>query len=101
MSVEPGILLARTEQLTRAKCTVGPGKRQQESTRQSAFGRQPDSWVRMARIDRKRPDHFAKRAKAEGYAARSVYKLSEIDRRYRVLDRVHRCLLYTSDAADE
>ena len=44
----------------------------------------------MARIDRKRPDHFAKRAKAEGYAARSVYKLSEIDRRYRVLDRVHR-----------
>jgi 23S rRNA (uridine2552-2'-O)-methyltransferase len=46
----------------------------------------------MAQLDRKRPDHFAKRAKAEGYAARSVYKLAEIDRRYRVLDRAHRVL---------
>ena len=44
----------------------------------------------MARTDRKRPDHFAKRARAEGYAARSVYKLAEIDRRYRVLDRIRR-----------
>jgi 23S rRNA (uridine2552-2'-O)-methyltransferase len=44
----------------------------------------------MARSDRKRPDHYAKRAKAEGYAARSVYKLAEIDRRYRVLERVRR-----------
>jgi 23S rRNA (uridine2552-2'-O)-methyltransferase len=49
-----------------------------------------DSWALMARTDRKRPDHFAKRARAEGYAARSVYKLAEIDRRYRVLDRAHR-----------
>jgi 23S rRNA (uridine2552-2'-O)-methyltransferase len=41
-------------------------------------------------LDRKRPDHFAKRAKAEGYAARSVYKLAEIDRRFHVLARLRR-----------
>jgi 23S rRNA (uridine2552-2'-O)-methyltransferase len=41
-------------------------------------------------LDRKRPDHFAKRARAEGYAARSVYKLEEIDRRFRILHRVGR-----------
>jgi 23S rRNA (uridine2552-2'-O)-methyltransferase len=31
----------------------------------------------------KKPDHFTKRAKQEGYAARSVYKLEEIQRRFR------------------
>ncbi len=31
------------------------------------------------------PDHRTRRAKAEGYAARSVYKLQEIDRRVRLL----------------
>ncbi len=35
----------------------------------------------MARANYKRPDHFARRAKKEGYAARSVYKLEEIDSR--------------------
>ena len=30
-------------------------------------------------------DHFAKKAKKENYVARSVYKLQEIDKRYRVI----------------
>ncbi len=33
---------------------------------------------------RRRPDHFTKRAQREGYAARSVYKLDEIDRKRRI-----------------
>ena len=32
-----------------------------------------------------RPDRFTQRAKAEGYAARSVYKLEEIQRRFKLL----------------
>jgi len=32
----------------------------------------------------KRPDRFTKKAKAEGYAARSVYKLDEVQRRFRL-----------------
>ena len=36
---------------------------------------------------RKRPDHWAKKAKKEGYGARSVYKLDEIDRRFRVVPK--------------
>lgn len=40
----------------------------------------------MARGRRRRPqDHFGHRAKKEGFAARSVYKLQEIDRRARLL----------------
>lgn len=35
----------------------------------------------------RRPDRFAKQAKEEGYAARSVYKLQEIDRRVGLLRR--------------
>jgi len=38
----------------------------------------------MAR-HRSQPDHFARRAKAQGHAARSVFKLEEIDRRWRLL----------------
>lgn len=34
---------------------------------------------------RRDQDHFGRRAKKEGYAARSVYKLAEIQQRYRVL----------------
>jgi len=33
----------------------------------------------------KKPDHFTKTAKAQGFPARSVYKLEEIDRRVRLL----------------
>jgi hypothetical protein len=83
MSDGPGILRAHDERLTPAKCTVEPENRQHKRS-------PPEIVVGMAQWDRKRPDHFAKRAKAEGYAARSVYKLAEIDRRYRVLDRVRR-----------
>jgi len=32
----------------------------------------------------KKPDRFTRKAKAEGYAARSVYKLSEVQRRFRL-----------------
>lgn len=34
-----------------------------------------------------RPDHFAKKAKAQGYAARSVFKLEEIDLRFKLVKR--------------
>jgi len=33
----------------------------------------------------RRPDHYSQKAKAEGYAARSVYKLQEIQERTRIL----------------
>lgn len=42
------------------------------------------------RSDRRRSDHFTKRAKEEGYAARSVYKLEEIQKRFRLLGRGQR-----------
>ena len=41
---------------------------------------------------RRAQDHFGKRAKKEGFAARSVYKLEEIDRRVKLLRRGHRVL---------
>lgn len=40
----------------------------------------------------KRPDAHTRRAKAEGFAARSVFKLEEIDRRVRVIKQGHRVL---------
>jgi 23S rRNA (uridine2552-2'-O)-methyltransferase len=40
----------------------------------------------------KRPDRFSRQAKEEGYAARSVYKLDEIDKRVRLLRRGQRVL---------
>lgn len=44
----------------------------------------------MARRDR--PDHYSRRAKKEGYQARSVYKLSEIDEKAGILSRGARVL---------
>ncbi len=41
---------------------------------------------------RRGPDHFTRRAKREGFAARSVYKLEEIDRRFRLFNRGQRVL---------
>lgn len=38
----------------------------------------------------RKPDRFSRKAKDEGYAARSVYKLEEIDRRARLLRRGQR-----------
>ena len=37
-------------------------------------------------------DHYGKRARAEGYPARSVYKLDDLDRRFRLLGRGRRVL---------
>jgi 23S rRNA (uridine2552-2'-O)-methyltransferase len=36
-------------------------------------------------VGREKPDHYAQRAKKEGFPARSVYKLKEIDRKFRLL----------------
>src|SRR5262245_19223095 len=41
---------------------------------------------------RRPQDHFGERAKREGYPARSVYKLQEIDRRVQLLRRGQRVL---------
>jgi 23S rRNA (uridine2552-2'-O)-methyltransferase len=35
----------------------------------------------------RKPDRFTQKAKEEGYAARSVYKLEELDRRFKLLRR--------------
>jgi 23S rRNA (uridine2552-2'-O)-methyltransferase len=39
----------------------------------------------MARTDYSKPDHYTKRAKKTGYAARSVFKLDEIDQKEKLL----------------
>jgi len=41
---------------------------------------------------RRHQDHFGKRAKADGFAARSVYKLEEIHKRFAVIPRNGRVL---------
>ena len=41
----------------------------------------------MATNPYKRPDRFTREAKKRGFAARSVFKLEEIDRRVRLDDR--------------
>ena len=46
----------------------------------------------MAAGTRRPQDHFGDRAKREGYPARSVYKLQEIDRRVQLLRRGQRVL---------
>jgi 23S rRNA (uridine2552-2'-O)-methyltransferase len=46
----------------------------------------------MAGRTRRPQDHFGDRAKREGYPARSVYKLQEIDRRLQLLRRGQRVL---------
>src|SRR3954469_5063620 len=40
----------------------------------------------------KRPDHFTREAKKRGFAARSVFKLEEIDRRVRLFRKGQRVL---------
>ena len=42
--------------------------------------------------ERRKPDHFSRRAKREGFAARSVYKLEEIDKKHRLFRRGLRVL---------
>ena len=46
----------------------------------------------MSRSRRRTQDHFGRRARREGFPARSVYKLEEIDRRVRLLRRGQRVL---------
>src|SRR3954468_17872126 len=46
----------------------------------------------MATNPYKRPDHFTREAKKRGFAARSVFKLEEIDRRVRLFKRGQRVL---------
>lgn len=41
-------------------------------------------------MGRRRPDGYYRKAKAEGFAARSVYKLEQMDRRYKLLRRGQR-----------
>ncbi len=41
--------------------------------------------AKSRRSPRSRPDHYSDAAKKEGYAARSVYKLSELDGKHRIL----------------
>jgi 23S rRNA (uridine2552-2'-O)-methyltransferase len=41
---------------------------------------------------RDKPDHYAQRAKKDGYKARSVYKLQEIDDKLHILSRARRVL---------
>ena len=43
-------------------------------------------------MGRRRKDHFGDRAKREGYPARSVYKLQEIQKKHRILARGQRVL---------
>ncbi|MEC8425152.1 MAG: RlmE family RNA methyltransferase [Myxococcota bacterium] len=47
---------------------------------------------RLAQRSRKRSDHWTRKAKEAGYAARSVYKLAEIDKRFRIFRRGQRVL---------
>ncbi len=39
-----------------------------------------------------RPDHFTRKAKSQGYAARSVFKLEELDQRFRLTRRGGRAI---------
>lgn len=43
--------------------------------------------IPVTAVSYNRPDHYTRRAKAEGYAARSVFKLDEIESRMGVLPR--------------
>lgn len=38
------------------------------------------------------PDHFTRKAKKEGHVARSIYKLEEIDQRWKLIKKGHRVL---------
>ncbi len=41
----------------------------------------------MAKTSYKKPDYYARKAKAEGYAARSVFKLENIDKKHRLFHK--------------
>ena len=70
-------------------------------------------------INKQKKDIFVKQSKLEGYKSRAVYKLKEINEKFKILRNgmsvidlgaapgswsqylSKHCLLYTSDAADE
>ena len=54
------------------------------------FGRQSNRCVWMAKRKKKWSDSWTQKAKAEGYAARSVYKLEEFDRRFQIFRKKRR-----------
>ena len=47
---------------------------------------------RKKRSDRSKPDHWTLKAKAEGFEARSVYKLEEMNKRFQIFQRPNRIL---------
>ncbi len=47
---------------------------------------------RKKRSDRTKPDHWTIKAKSEGFEARSVYKLEEMNKRFQIFERPKRVL---------
>ena len=47
---------------------------------------------RKKRSDRTKPDHWTIKAKSEGFEARSVYKLEEMNKRFKIFERPQRVL---------
>ena len=47
---------------------------------------------RKKRSDRSKPDHWTLKAKSEGFEARSVYKLEEMDKRFQIFQNPSRIL---------
>jgi len=46
----------------------------------------------MKKADYSKPDYYARKAKAEGFPARSVFKLEELDRKFKILKKGMRVL---------
>ena len=47
---------------------------------------------RKKRSDRTKPDHWTIKAKSEGFEARSVYKLEEMNKRFQIFEKPQRIL---------
>jgi 23S rRNA (uridine2552-2'-O)-methyltransferase len=70
--------------MTTKKTSPGAKKKAAPSDR---TGRRPDGFVAKGNARYDRHDHFYRKAKAEGFVARSIYKLDEIDVEFRLLKR--------------
>lgn len=71
--------------------TSGQGRPNGSSARPSGGGRRPDGFVPKGNSRYDRHDAYYRKAKKEGFAARSIYKLEELDQEFRLLrpsDRV-------------
>jgi 23S rRNA (uridine2552-2'-O)-methyltransferase len=51
------------------------------------MSRKPGSYVEKGNARYDRHDHYFRKAREEGFAARSIYKLDELDREFRILRR--------------